>query len=151
VTGCVQGEIFDCVSALVGLQSLVLSHNRLKGPLHSWLGALTGLRLLDVSHNGLGGILPEGLFCCTELRVLRANDNCIEGSLPECMSHLTLLEELDLARNKLVRTSLHLSLFKKDTCEYRVLVKPGCTSLDAIQCYVRICRWVRCPARCTAW
>eukprot|EP00903_Cladosiphon_okamuranus_P013873 g12905.t1 len=83
---------------LLPLNTLVLSHNKVKSLSDSGLGRLTALTKLSVSHNTLVE-LPD-LSACTGLEELRAAHNLI-SQVPASLSKNVSLRTLDLGHNRI--------------------------------------------------
>eukprot|EP00752_Nemacystus_decipiens_P014166 g12597.t1 len=83
---------------LLSLNTLVLSHNKIKSLSDSGLGRLTALTKISVSHNTLVE-LPD-LSACTGLEELRAAHNLI-SQVPASLSKNATLRTLDLGHNRI--------------------------------------------------
>ncbi|XP_051179744.1 uncharacterized protein [Lolium perenne] len=75
-----------------------LSSMNLSGRISPSISALRGLERLVLDSNSLSGTVPPQLNNCTQLRLLNLSWNYLTGELPN-LSALTVLESLDVANN----------------------------------------------------
>ncbi|GMH26131.1 hypothetical protein Nepgr_027974 [Nepenthes gracilis] len=84
------------------LQTLLLSDNRISGPIPSeicsWLPYLV---TLDLSGNDLSGSIPPDLLKCKFLNTLILSDNHLSGTIPFELGRLDRLKKLSVANNDL--------------------------------------------------
>lgn len=94
-----QGSIPQELSALLHLQSLVVSFNDLTGMLPSSLAFITGLKVVDVAHNDLSGTIPEQYYThWLELETLKIGENQFTGSISSLIGSLEQLKHLGAER-----------------------------------------------------
>ena len=100
-TNRLSGPLPTELGTLTGLRRLLLGANRAnRAEVPRWLGNLTSLEELDLSTNGLTGRLPDELGNLTNLRRLNLGYNNLGGQLPAWLGNLTSLEELWLGPNE---------------------------------------------------
>ncbi|KAF8011501.1 hypothetical protein BT93_J1953 [Corymbia citriodora subsp. variegata] len=89
--------------AVIGIPSitdwLVLSANKLTGPIPMELGKMRQITHLDLSDNRLSGELPSSLMSCDSLEFLYLSRNLFQGSIPSSLKSLKGIQELDLSHN----------------------------------------------------
>jgi len=101
------GSIPDCVSALVQLEGLNLSRNKLVGHIPHGIGNLTNLQQLELSANSLSGEAHRFfVFSYFSSRIcgnrnFRSVSCALTGPIPESIGQLTRLQWLSLSTNKL--------------------------------------------------
>ncbi|PON72236.1 Mitogen-activated protein kinase kinase kinase [Parasponia andersonii] len=95
------GQVPSNFSALLTLNTLVLSGTNLTGSIPDQIGCLSELKVLDLSENGLSGEIPLGVFGLGKLERLCLNSNSLEGSMPDQIGNLTSLKWLTLFDNQL--------------------------------------------------
>ncbi|GAB4839886.1 hypothetical protein Ancab_020595 [Ancistrocladus abbreviatus] len=84
------------------LQTLILSGNRLSGPIPSQICSwLPYLVTLDLSANLLSGSVPSDFINCKFLNTLILSNNRLSGSIPYELGQLDRLKKLSLADNDL--------------------------------------------------
>ncbi|KAM7462610.1 hypothetical protein LguiA_030731 [Lonicera macranthoides] len=98
LNGTIPKELFNAPALSI---ALILSNNRLVGPIPSEVGKLIFLAKLHVSENGLSGELPNELSSCSSLVDLNLGGNFFRGSIPFSLNSLHGLETLDLSNNNL--------------------------------------------------
>ncbi|CAN1266481.1 Receptor-like protein 12 [Linum perenne] len=87
--------------AILGLVSLDLSSNKIKGNISSSLCDMKFLKVIDLSTNHLNGSIPSCLVSLQSLRVLSLKNNELSGMLPKDFSHECNLRTLDVNQNNL--------------------------------------------------
>ncbi len=95
------GRIPPEIGELLTLKMLVLSKNRISGPLRAEVGKLGNLESLHLSGNQVAGEIPPELGRLKNLRFLYLGRNRLTGSIPPEIGQLTKLEQLHLSGNKL--------------------------------------------------
>ncbi|KAL6633942.1 hypothetical protein ACP70R_026613 [Stipagrostis hirtigluma subsp. patula] len=81
--------------------SLVLSHNKLIGPILPGFGSLKNLHVLDLSNNHISGIIPGELSSMSSLESLDLSHNNLTGSIPSSLTKLNFLSSFSVAYNNL--------------------------------------------------
>jgi Leucine-rich repeat (LRR) protein len=97
----------DAFGGMQSLTSLYLYNNKLPGNLPPSFGQLAALVELLLDNNRLSGQLDEQLFSQAlggKLMTLTLDQNALRGTLPTSMARLTMLKQLQLARNSLTCT-----------------------------------------------
>ncbi|GER28729.1 leucine-rich repeat receptor-like protein kinase family protein [Striga asiatica] len=84
------------------LTNLVLTGNRLSGPIPESIFRLPHLSELSIDHNQLTGNIPPKISALTTLAVLRLSNNKLTGRIPASLSQLNNLWDLNLSRNSLI-------------------------------------------------
>eukprot|EP00118_Oscarella_pearsei_P004184 m.17383 g.17383 ORF g.17383 m.17383 type:complete len:590 (+) comp27479_c0_seq1:63-1832(+) len=128
--------LVDEIGFLVNLTSLLLHYNQLK-QLGNVLSQLTKLEELDISHNSLSSLPAETAGGLARLRQLNASHNALTG-FPSSMSHLTAVQDLDLANNRLdtfpcvsgMKDLQRLNL--QHNCLVQLTLMEGCSSLKEL-------------------
>ncbi|PKA52141.1 Phytosulfokine receptor 1 [Apostasia shenzhenica] len=82
--------------------SLILSNNKLVGPIPKSLGNLSALHQLDLSFNRLNGSIPGELSDMSSLESLDLAHNNLTGTIPSSLTNLTFLSQFSVAFNNLV-------------------------------------------------
>ncbi|XP_059627890.1 probable LRR receptor-like serine/threonine-protein kinase IRK [Cornus florida] len=101
LTGSLPSWVFK-----LGLQSVLLSGNRLSGDMDSLFSSSKnslngGLQVLDLSHNGLTGEIPSAIGDFGGLKFLNLSRNSLVGGIPANIRELKALDVLDLSENQL--------------------------------------------------
>lgn len=81
--------------------SLVLSHNKLTGPILSGFGILKHLHVLDLSNNNISGTIPDDLSGMSSLESLDLSHNNLTGGIPSSLTKLNFLSSFSVAYNNL--------------------------------------------------
>ncbi|KAJ1433233.1 Leucine-rich repeat [Sesbania bispinosa] len=81
--------------------SLILSYNKLKGPILPGFGNLKGLHVLDLKQNCLSGPIPHQLSGMTMLEILDLSQNKLTGEIPQSLVVLSFLSTFDVSYNQL--------------------------------------------------
>jgi Leucine-rich repeat (LRR) protein len=81
--------------------SLVLSHNKLTGPILPGFGSLSNLHVLDLSNNHISGIIPSELSGMSSLESLDLSHNNLTGGIPSSLTKLNFLSSFSVAYNNL--------------------------------------------------
>lgn len=108
-----------------GLSQMVLSNNKLSGPLPRTIGKFSGLVVLlldgnefsgpipaefkelrqlgrlDLSNNRFAGQIPVEISQCTLLSLMDLSRNILSGPIPSTISNLGILDYLNISRNHL--------------------------------------------------
>ncbi|KAH7423977.1 hypothetical protein KP509_12G083900 [Ceratopteris richardii] len=95
------GTLPDDIGFLTGLQSLDMSHNKLRGQLSSQLGRLVNLVILKLESNEFTGTIPPALGQLRNVQYIYLTDNMLQGPIPHEIGLLRNLYWLDLANNHL--------------------------------------------------
>ncbi|ONK55424.1 uncharacterized protein A4U43_UnF3620 [Asparagus officinalis] len=82
--------------------SLILSNNKLVGPILPGFGELKQLLILDLHMNHLSGTIPEELSKMSNLETLDLSHNNLTGVIPSSFTKLNFLAKFRVAYNKLV-------------------------------------------------
>ncbi|CAM9816302.1 unnamed protein product [Scytosiphon promiscuus] len=96
-----RGPIPKELGALTQLEQLCLFQNQLKGTIPRDLAKLKALRVLNLAENGLTGTIPKELGTLTALRELSLIGNSLSGPIPPELGNLSALEVLNLRSNQL--------------------------------------------------
>jgi hypothetical protein len=86
------------------LVKLILSNNKLYGPIPTQLGAMKFLNKLQMTRNDLTGGIPTEMGLMANLKILGLGRNRLIGSLPNQWSKLQNLNTLGVERNSLTGT-----------------------------------------------
>ncbi|RLM78965.1 phytosulfokine receptor 1-like [Panicum miliaceum] len=81
--------------------SLVLSHNKLTGPILPGFGSLKNLHVLDLSNNHISGVIPVDLSGMSSLESLDLSHNNLTGGIPSSLTKLNFLSSFSVAYNNL--------------------------------------------------
>ncbi|KAL5577850.1 hypothetical protein UlMin_019549 [Ulmus minor] len=81
------------------LDFLVLSVNKLSGPIPGFLGNITTLRALGLESNMFSGTVPPEFGKLVNLEILYLSANNLTGELPLSLTNLTKLQELRISSN----------------------------------------------------
>ncbi|XP_062222701.1 phytosulfokine receptor 1-like [Phragmites australis] len=81
--------------------SLVLSHNKLSGPILPGFGGLKNLHVLDFSNNHISGIIPGELSGMSSLESLDLSHNNLTRGIPSSLTKLNFLSSFSVAYNNL--------------------------------------------------
>ncbi|KAM1561833.1 hypothetical protein EV1_004743 [Malus domestica] len=81
------------------LESLVLSVNKLSGPIPGYLGIITTLRALSLESNLFSGPIPLELGKLVNMEILYLCANDLTGELPVALTNLTKLKILRIGSN----------------------------------------------------
>ncbi|CAO2046687.1 unnamed protein product [Urochloa humidicola] len=81
--------------------SLVLSHNKLTGPILPAFGGLKSLHVLDLSNNHISGVIPVDLSDMSSLESLDLSHNNLTGGIPSSLTNLNFLSSFSVAYNNL--------------------------------------------------
>jgi Leucine-rich repeat (LRR) protein len=81
--------------------SLVLSHNKLMGPILPGFGSLKNLHVFDLSNNHISGIIPSELSGMSSLESLDLSHNNLSGGIPSSLTKLNFLSSFSVAYNNL--------------------------------------------------
>ncbi|KAJ0974281.1 hypothetical protein J5N97_016246 [Dioscorea zingiberensis] len=81
--------------------SLILSYNRLTGPVLAGFGKLRNLHVLDLSSNQLSGNIPDELSEMLSLENLDLSHNNLSGRIPSSLAKLSFLSSFSVAYNNL--------------------------------------------------
>jgi Leucine-rich repeat (LRR) protein len=81
--------------------SLVLSHNKLTGPILPGFGGLKNLHVLDLSNNNISGVIPVNLSDMSSLESLDLSHNNLTGGIPSSLTKLNFLSSFSVAYNNL--------------------------------------------------
>ncbi|CAL4968131.1 unnamed protein product [Urochloa decumbens] len=84
--------------------SLVLSHNKLTGPILPGFGGLKSLHVLDLSNNHISGVIPVDLSDMSSLESLDLSHNNLTGGIPSSLTKLNFLSSFSVAYNNLSGT-----------------------------------------------
>nr|XP_018907855.1 PREDICTED: uncharacterized protein LOC109037573 [Bemisia tabaci]XP_018907856.1 PREDICTED: uncharacterized protein LOC109037573 [Bemisia tabaci] len=109
---------FKTATSLSGLQSLILSHNRLRN-IRGIFTPLENLRHLDLSYNLIVDI-DEAFAESSRLLTLALNNNQIESLRRETFDHLRNLQTLDLSGNRFTRLNLDIFEYLSDLLVLRL-------------------------------
>lgn len=96
--------------------SLILSYNRLTGPVLPAFGKLKKLHVLDLSMNQLSGNIPDELSGMSSLEYLDLSHNNLSGSIPSSLTNLSFLSRFSVAYNNLSGTIPTKGQFSTFTC-----------------------------------
>jgi len=92
----------DAIGECVALEELILSGNKMAGPLPRTVGGCVSLRMLHAQNNEFNGELPAELSGCVKLSSLRLNGNQLAGPIPPELGRCAALTSLRLTNNQLV-------------------------------------------------
>ncbi|GKD90855.1 putative leucine-rich repeat protein [Tanacetum coccineum] len=106
---------FECTR--YGLDTLVLSNNKLRGKIPTSLDMFTTLKRLDLHGNMFTGTIPELLGNLTCLIELDLSSNQLTGSIPKSLGKLSMLKKLDLSEN-LLNGTFSLSMERLSRLEF---------------------------------
>ncbi|GFP79665.1 phytosulfokine receptor 2 [Phtheirospermum japonicum] len=81
--------------------SILLSTNRIDGPIWPEIGRLRELHVLDLSRNNISGIIPSSISDMINLETLDLSDNDLRGPIPSSFNRLTFLSMFSVANNHL--------------------------------------------------
>uniref|UniRef100_A0A0E0DJZ3 non-specific serine/threonine protein kinase n=1 Tax=Oryza meridionalis TaxID=40149 RepID=A0A0E0DJZ3_9ORYZ len=81
--------------------SLILSNNKLVGPILPAFGRLVKLHVLDLGFNNFSGPIPDELSNMSSLEVLDLAHNDLSGSIPSSLTKLNFLSKFDVSYNNL--------------------------------------------------
>ncbi|KAG6421367.1 hypothetical protein SASPL_117918 [Salvia splendens] len=81
--------------------SILLSNNRINGPIWPEIGQLKQLHVLDLSRNGISGNIPASISGMGNLETLDLSYNVLYGSIPSSFNQLTFLSKFSVAFNHL--------------------------------------------------
>uniref|UniRef100_A0A0E0K2N3 non-specific serine/threonine protein kinase n=1 Tax=Oryza punctata TaxID=4537 RepID=A0A0E0K2N3_ORYPU len=81
--------------------SLIVSHNKLIGPILPGFGNLKNLHVLDLSNNHISGMIPDELSGMSSLESLDLSHNNLTGSIPSSLTKLNFLSSFSVAFNNL--------------------------------------------------
>ncbi|PKA65172.1 Phytosulfokine receptor 1 [Apostasia shenzhenica] len=81
--------------------SLILSNNKLVGPILPEFGKLKLLIVLDLHNNSLSGTIPAEFSGMVNLETLDLSYNTLTGNIPASLSTLNFLSKFDVAYNNL--------------------------------------------------
>ncbi|CAH0388022.1 unnamed protein product [Bemisia tabaci] len=109
---------FKTATSLSGLQSLILSHNRIRS-IRGIFTPLENLRHLDLSYNLIVDI-DEAFAESSRLLTLALNNNQIESLRRETFEHLRNLQTLDLSGNRFTRLNLDIFEYLSDLLVLRL-------------------------------
>ncbi|XP_058181105.1 receptor-like protein 15 isoform X2 [Rhododendron vialii] len=83
-----------------GMETLILSHNSLGGPLVLPSHPMRNLLVLDISKNHLEGLIPYKIaISFPSLDFLNMSINNFKGNIPSSFGDMTALSKLDLSNN----------------------------------------------------
>ncbi|XP_059278684.1 LOW QUALITY PROTEIN: receptor-like protein Cf-9 [Lycium ferocissimum] len=86
------------------LDTIVLKHNQLQGPIPKSLLNQQSLSYLLLSQNNLSGQIDSTICNLKTVKVLDLGSNNLEGSIPQCLGEMSELLVLDLSNNSLSGT-----------------------------------------------
>ncbi|KAL2564926.1 hypothetical protein GLYMA_19G100700v4 [Glycine max] len=81
--------------------SLVLSYNKLEGPMWPGFGNLKSLHVMDLKHNSLSGPIPWQLSGMVMMEILDLSHNKLTGEIPQSLIELSFLSSFDVSYNQL--------------------------------------------------
>uniref|UniRef100_A0A0E0KWM7 non-specific serine/threonine protein kinase n=1 Tax=Oryza punctata TaxID=4537 RepID=A0A0E0KWM7_ORYPU len=81
--------------------SLILSNNKLVGPILPAFGHLVKLHVLDLGFNNFSGPIPDELSNMSSLEILDLAHNDLSGSIPSSLTKLNFLSKFDVSYNNL--------------------------------------------------
>ncbi|CAA0816323.1 Phytosulfokine receptor 2 [Striga hermonthica] len=81
--------------------SILLSSNRISGPIRPEIGRLRQLHVLDLSRNNITGTIPSSISNMINLEVLDLSSNDLHGPIPPSLDRLTFLSKFSVANNRL--------------------------------------------------
>ncbi|GER53436.1 leucine-rich repeat receptor-like protein kinase [Striga asiatica] len=81
--------------------SILLSNNRITGPIQPEIGRLRQLHVLDLSRNNITGTIPSSISNMINLEVLDLSSNDLHGQIPPSLDRLTFLSRFSVANNRL--------------------------------------------------
>ncbi|XP_019166663.1 PREDICTED: receptor kinase-like protein Xa21 [Ipomoea nil] len=96
------GTIPEGLFNITTLRIINLSRNHLLGSIPSTMcSSQTNLEDLVLLQNVLSGVIPHSIANCSQLSVISLTDNHFSGSIPNSLENLSLLQFLEMGRNKL--------------------------------------------------
>uniref|UniRef100_A0A0D9WB11 non-specific serine/threonine protein kinase n=1 Tax=Leersia perrieri TaxID=77586 RepID=A0A0D9WB11_9ORYZ len=81
--------------------SLILSNNKLVGPVLRGFGHLMNLHVLDLGFNKFSGPIPDELSDMKSLEILDLAHNDLSGTIPSSLTKLSFLSKFDVSYNNL--------------------------------------------------
>ncbi|KAL3652572.1 Phytosulfokine receptor 2 [Castilleja foliolosa] len=81
--------------------SILLSNNRINGPIWPEIGRLRELHVLDLSRNNINGTIPSSISDMVNLETLDLSNNDLHGPIPSSFNQLTFLSKFSVANNSL--------------------------------------------------
>lgn len=99
----VRGALPSEMKKLTNLEFLMLSQNKLNGPVPEWIGDLTKLTSLVLGDNAFQSSIPMTIRNLDQLSLLSLDGNTLDGQL-DAVEHLTNLRFLYLEKNQLEQT-----------------------------------------------
>nr|AEV41084.1 putative phytosulfokine receptor precursor [Oryza minuta] len=81
--------------------SLILSNNKLVGPILPTFGRLVKLHVLDLGFNNFSGPIPDELSNMSSLEILDLAHNDLSGNIPSSLTKLNFLSKFDVSYNNL--------------------------------------------------
>ncbi|MQM13150.1 hypothetical protein Taro_046072 [Colocasia esculenta] len=97
----ISGNIPNGIGDLVGLAFLSLRDNLFSGAIPTTIGKLQNIVRLDFSQNQLSGKLPSSICNLPHLNLLLLEMNHLTGAIPPCFGNLQNLWGLDISDNNL--------------------------------------------------
>ncbi|RDY13229.1 Phytosulfokine receptor 1, partial [Mucuna pruriens] len=98
----VNGDLINAYKKVSSFRpSLLLSYNKLEGPIWAGFGNLKGLHVMDLKHNSLSGPIPWQLSGMAMLEILDLSHNKLSGEIPQSLIELSFLSSLDVSYNEL--------------------------------------------------
>ncbi|KAI3451026.1 hypothetical protein Pfo_007691 [Paulownia fortunei] len=83
------------------VESLILSHNPLRGHIPKSLGKLSYLEELELVETGLSGEIPKELGNAKTLKTILLSDNNLSGEIPKEVLNLEYLQNFNVSGNRL--------------------------------------------------
>ncbi|KAM7268444.1 hypothetical protein ACFE04_010610 [Oxalis oulophora] len=99
----------------LSLFEVLLSKNRISGPLHNIFSNGSSIYVLDFSNNHLTGSISQDIKRFPHLTFLLLNNNYLEGEVTSEICKLKLLSWLDLSHNRLsgeIPKCLHITMLE---------------------------------------
>ncbi|KAI9121637.1 hypothetical protein K1719_008670 [Acacia pycnantha] len=81
--------------------SLVLSYNKIEGPIWAGFENLKGLHVMDLKHNRISGVIPDELSEMTMMETMDLSHNRLKGKIPPSLEKLSFLSAFDVSYNQL--------------------------------------------------
>eukprot|EP00978_Attheya_sp_CCMP212_P013970 scaffold35325_cov54-Attheya_sp.AAC.1 len=119
--GGIGGTIPSSFSRLRDLETIQLSKNSLRSPIHDeWLANATLLSVLWLLDNEFDGTINTKIASLPSLSSLKLNSNMFTGTIPSEFGSATSLNSLDLGKNNLTG-SVPANLYNVGTLEFLYL------------------------------